>query len=136
MSMYKTFVIEVNLGGFFMIEELRAIVGYNEKIFYEGKPDKKCYIFESIFNPLLPFALLWGILDISIVGGVFKFGSGNMLFFFIPFILLHMMPVWIYLGGILFTARRYKNTAYIVTDRAIYIAGGVFTRNITTKSYF
>ena len=46
-----------------------------------------------------------------------------------------MMPVWIYLGGILFTARRYKNTAYIVTDRAIYVSGGVFTKNIDTKPF-
>ena len=49
--------------------------------------------------------------------------------------LLHLMPVWIYLGGILFTARRYKNTAYIVTDRAIYVSGGVFTRTINTKPF-
>ena len=29
-----------------------------EKILYEGKPDKKCFIFESLFNPLLPFAII------------------------------------------------------------------------------
>ena len=119
-----------------MIEELRAIVGSNEKILYEGKPNKKCYIFESIFNPLLPVALLWAIIDFSILGGVFfTKQANNMLFFIIPFMLLHMMPVWIYLGGILFTVRRYKNTEYIVTDRAIYISGGVFTRNINAKPF-
>lgn len=119
-----------------MLEELKAIVGSNEKILYEGKPNKKCYIFESIFNPLLPFALLWAIIDLGILGGsFFAEDSGNMLFFIIPFMLLHMMPVWIYLGGILFTAKRYKNTAYIVTDRAIYVSGGVFTRNINAKPF-
>ena len=119
-----------------MIEELKAIVGSNEKILYEGKPNKKCYIFESIFNPLLPFALLWAIIDFGILGGAFFAKDfGNMLFFIIPFMLLHMMPVWIYLGGILFTSRRYKNTAYIVTDRAIYVSGGVFTRNINAKPF-
>lgn len=119
-----------------MIEELKTIVGSNEKILYEGKPNKKCYIFESIFNPLLPFALLWAIIDFSVISGVvFAEDSGNMLFFIIPFMLLHLMPVWIYLGGILFTARRYKNTAYIVTDRAIYVSGGVFTRNINAKPF-
>ena len=119
-----------------MLEELKAIVGPNEKILYEGKPNKKCYIFESIFNPLLPFALLWAIVDLGILGSAFfAQDSSNMLIFFIPFLLLHMMPVWIYLGGILFTVRRYKNTAYIVTDRAIYISGGVFTRNINVKPF-
>lgn len=119
-----------------MLEELKAIVGSNEKILYEGKPNKKCYIFESVFNPLLPFALLWAIIDLGILGGAFfSQESNNMLFFLIPFMLLHMMPVWIYLGGILFIARRYKNTAYIVTDRAIYVSGGVFTRNINAKPF-
>ncbi len=118
-----------------MLEELKATVGSNEKILYEGKPNKKCYIFESIFNPLLPFALLWAFFDFSVLGGAFSEGSSNMLFFIIPFMLLHMMPVWIYLGGILFTVRRYKNTTYIVTDRAIYVSSGVFTRNINTKSF-
>lgn len=119
-----------------MIEELKTIVGSNEKILYEGKPNKKCYIFESIFNPLLPFALLWAIIDFSVLGGaLFTDDSGNSLFFIIPFMLLHMMPVWIYLGGILFTTRRYKNTAYIITDRAIYVSGGVFTRNISAKPF-
>lgn len=119
-----------------MLEELKAIVGSNEKILYKGKPNKKCYIFESVFNPLLPFALLWAIFDLGILGSAFfAQDSNNMLFFLIPFMLLHMMPVWIYLGGILFTVRRYKNTAYIVTDRAIYVSGGVFTRNINAKPF-
>ena len=105
-----------------MIEELKNIIGQNEKILYEGKPNKKCYIFESIFNPLLPFALLWAIIDFGILGGVFATGEGSgMLFFIIPFMLIHLMPVWIYLGGVLFTTIRYKNTAYIVTDKAICI---------------
>ena len=119
-----------------MIEELKAIVGSNEKILYEGKPNKKCYVFESIFNPLLPFALIWGIIDFGIIGAsFFAKGDGNVLFFIIPFMLLHLMPVWIYLGGILFTAKRYRNTAYIVTDKAIYVSGGVFTHNINTKPF-
>ncbi len=119
-----------------MIEELKAIIGSNEEILYEGKPNKKCYIFESIFNPLLPVALLWAIFDFGILGGtVLGGGANNMAFFIIPFMLLHLMPVWIYLGGVLFSSLRYKNTAYIVTDRAIYVSGGVFTRNVNAKPF-
>lgn len=119
-----------------MMEELKLVVGSDEKILYEGKPNKKCYIFESIFNPLLPFALIWAIIDFGIIGGTFFVeGATNLLFFIIPFMLLHLMPVWIYLGGILFTIRRYKNTAYIVTDRAIYVSTGVFARTINTKPF-
>ena len=118
-----------------MIEELKAIIGSNEKILYEGKPNKKCYIFESIFNPLLPFVLVWAIIDFGVLGATFLGNSGASSLFIISFMLLHLMPVWMYLGGILFTVKRYKNTAYIVTDRAIYVSGGVFTRNFNVKPF-
>ncbi len=38
-----------------MVEELKSMVGLDETVLYEGKPEKKCFIFESIFNTLLPF---------------------------------------------------------------------------------
>ena len=41
-----------------MENDLKQLVGNNEKIMYEGRPNKKCFLFESIFNPLLPFALI------------------------------------------------------------------------------
>lgn len=119
-----------------MIEELKAIIGANETILYEGKPNKKCYFFESIFNPLLPFALVWGIIDFGVIGAsLFTGGAGKATTYIILFMLVHLMPVWMYLGGVLLTARRYKNTAYIVTNKAIYVSGGVFTHNINTKPF-
>lgn len=45
------------------------------------------------------------------------------------------MPVWLYLGGVLLTFRRYKNTYYIVTDRSIYISSGVFSKRYDTKPF-
>ncbi len=49
-----------------MNNELKKLIGEGEKILYEGKPNKKCFIFESIFNPMMPFAILWGIFDFGI----------------------------------------------------------------------
>ena len=119
-----------------MENDLKALVGSNEKIMYEGRPNKKCFLFESFFNPLLPFALIWGIVDIAILGTVFaQDDSSEMLGFIIPFILLHMMPVWIYLVGVLLTWRRYKNTYYIVTDSAVYVSSGVFSKSYNTKPF-
>jgi len=119
--------------------DLKNLVGTNEKIMWEGKPNKKCFIFESIFNPLMPFALIWAIIDFGIIGfGAFEAitdGESNMLFFLIPFFALHLMPVWIYLGGVLMSRKRYNNTYYIVTDRSIYMSSGVFTKKIQTKPF-
>ena len=118
------------------MEDLKAIVGEDETIFYEGKPDKKCFIFESIFNPLLPFALLWAIIDFGIIGSTFFADEmKEMILFIVPFFLIHLLPVWIYLGGILFTIRKYKNTYYIVTDKALYVSEGVFRKSILRKSF-
>lgn len=119
-----------------MKDELKKLVGENEKILYEGKPNKKCFIFESIFNPLLPFALIWAIIDFGIIGvSFFQSDSSEILFFMIPFMILHLMPVWIYLGGALLTFIRYKNTEYIVTDNAIYVSGGIFSKTFNTKPF-
>ncbi len=119
-----------------MINELKRLVGPDERILYEGKPNKKCYIFESIFNPMLPIAILWAVIDFGILGSTLFSGNiGGMSIILIPFMFLHLMPVWIYLSGVLFSFRKYKNTSYIVTDRAIYVSSGLFTRNISTKPF-
>jgi uncharacterized membrane protein YdbT with pleckstrin-like domain len=114
-----------------MVEELRSMVGMDEDILYEGKPDKKCFIFESILNPLLPVAIIWAVLDMSFMG----FAVGGMQKIMIPFMLIHMMPVWIYLGGVIFSFRRYKNTYYVVTDHAVYVSSGIFTMNLQEKTF-
>ena len=93
-----------------MVEELKSMVGMDETILYEGKPDKKCFIFESIFNPLLPFAIIWAVFDLGFIG----IGTGPMKVFMIPFMLFHMMPVWLYLAGVIFSFKKYRNTYYIV----------------------
>lgn len=119
-----------------MVEDLKALVDEKEHIMYEGKPNKKCFIFEAIFNPLLPFAIIWLIFDGMFIGiASFSGDISKLAFFLIPFFLLHLMPVWLYLGGIIFTVKRYKNTYYIVTDRAVYISGGVISKHIQNKPF-
>lgn len=114
-----------------MVEELKNMVGSDETVLYEGKPDKRCFIFESIFNPLLPIAIIWAVFDIGFLG----LGAGEFQPILTPFMLFHMMPVWIYLFGVIFAFRKYKNTYYIVTDHAVYISSGIFTMNLEAKTF-
>ena len=119
-----------------MENDLKQLVNENEKILYEGSSNKKCFIFESIFNPMMPFALLWGIIDFVILGTTLHFSHyTNINIVIIPFMLFHLMPVWFYLGGVLFTIRRYKNTYYIVTDNGIYVSGGIFSKTYKHKPF-
>lgn len=120
--------------------ELELMVGKNEKILWQGKPNKRCFILEGIFNPLLPFALIWFLFD-SVFAAAFVGGdiiSGELSVFsigFLIFMLFHMMPVWIYLGGVLFVFRRYQHTEYIVTDKGVYISGGLFSYTCNMKPF-
>lgn len=113
-----------------MVEELKNMISSDEQIFYEGKPDKKCFLFEAIINPMLPFAIVWALFDSIFL----KFGFGAFPLFWV-FLLFHMFPVWMYLGGVIFSFRKYKNAYYIVTDRALYVSSGVFTVNLNTKPF-
>ena len=91
-----------------MKNELKMMIGSEETILYEGKPDKKCFLFESIFHPLLPVAIIWAIFDLSFFN---QMGIVGMQTFLVPFMLLHMMPVWIYLFGVIFSIRKDQNTS-------------------------
>ncbi len=117
--------------------QLESIVGRNEQVLWRGKPHKQCFILESIFNPFLPFALIWFIFDSFFI---FAFTSGakgaeGLLTIFVPFMLIHLMPVWIYLGGVLLTFLKYKNTEYLITDKSIYISGGAINYKEMSISY-
>ncbi len=106
--------------------KLRQIVNPAERILWEGKPNFKCFVLESIFNPMLFLALLWGGIDSFIINAATKTGDEELLFL-IFFFALHLMPVWIYLGGVLGCVFNYLNTAYIITDKRIYLSSGIIS---------
>ena len=60
--------------------DLELMVGKDEEIFWRGKPNKLCYILEGMFNPMLPFALLWLAFDsmfiVGIINGNAQLGAG------------------------------------------------------------
>ena len=122
---------------------LESQIGPNEHILWSGNKNKKVSVMESIFNPMLPFAALWGIIDFGILytaaASSNHFSSSGkdkgILGFMIPFIFLHLMPVWLYLGGVMTSSMRAKNTRYCVTDQAVYIQHGIFNTISERISY-
>ena len=112
----------------------------DEVILWKGKPNKSVYIKERIFTPFALFALIWMVIDLGIIFGAF-FGTGafeamgTMKVILIPFFLLHMMPVWIYFGRIIFSVSSWKNTEYMVTDKAVYHLSGVFQTKCDRKTF-
>ncbi len=120
---------------------LELMVGNDETVLWRGKPNKKCFILECIFNPMLPFAIVWALFDSVFIGALMFVDKseggigGGMLLGILAFFTLHLMPVWIYLGGVLLSFRKYKNTTYIITDKGIYVSGGTFTYNYEMKPF-
>lgn len=119
--------------------ELLALITEGENILWEGRPNKRCFILEAIFNPFLPIAFLWGLIDSGFIyvamNGNFQNGNEPLGLMLIGFFALHLMPVWIYLGGVIFSFLRYKNTSFAVTDQAVYVSGGILTQNFERKPF-
>ena len=47
--------------------KLREQISTGERVLWEGKKDTKVSVFEAIFNPLMPFALIWFIFDMGFI---------------------------------------------------------------------
>ena len=103
-----------------------------ETILWRGKPKKSAYIAGRSLT-LLPVAVIWLIFDLGFIGGAFA--SGEMMWVLLPFFVLHLMPVWIWLGSMLTAGKRWQNTMYYVTNRRIIIQSGFLAVNEKTMFY-
>ena len=105
------------------------VVTSNERVLWRGKPNAMSYVLANMVK-MLPIALVWLIFD-----GTFIFflatgmSSGDIplgiLAFVIPFFLLHLAPVWIWIGKTIKAAREVRNLEYAITDKRIIIRSGM-----------
>lgn len=116
-----------------MIDLRELIQNTGETVLWEGRPKKSVTILEGIFNPMLFFSLIWGAIDFLVIGGITM--TGEMQAFILLFMLIHLMPVWFYLFGVLGVFFRWKNTRFMVTDRGLYVSGGLFSFNYEMKPW-
>ena len=105
------------------------VLNTDEKVLWRGAPNPKSYVLAAMVK-MMPIALIWLIFD-----GTFIFflatgmSSGDIplgiLAFIIPFFLLHLTPVWIWIGKTIKAAREVKNLEYAITDKRIIIRSGM-----------
>lgn len=108
---------------------IEDVVNDNEKLLWRGKPNAKSYVLANMLK-MLPIALIWLVFD-----GTFIFfiatGMKNgdiplgILGFIVPFFLLHLAPVWIWIGKTVKAVREARNLEYAITDKRIIIRSGV-----------
>ena len=106
-----------------------------EQVIWSGKPKRNAFIINKSMV-MMPFALLWLLIDGGFIVGMVASGEiGEMLFFIIPFFAIHLMPVWIWLSNVLTANKKWKNTEYAITDKRIIIKGGFVGYDIKSIYY-
>ena len=108
--------------------EVKDILGEDEEILLSLSPNKRTYVFEALLKGL-PLALIWGAIDIFAIimminGGVFS-SIGITVLFVILFFAIHLIPVWIYIGGVVKKITQFKNISYTFTDKRIIVRSGL-----------
>ncbi len=118
-------------------DDLKSMMN-NERIVWSGRPKKSCFVLECIFNPMLIFAFIWFMFDFMFISQIFSSDLSELdssVWMFVGFFALHLMPVWIYLGGVIFSFRKLKNTEYAITDKGIYSTNGCFSKQYNFKPF-
>lgn len=117
---------------------LEKFVEADEKILWQGKPDRTAHILAQVFK-MLPIAIIWlafdsALIAIMAVGGVFGKMPVIALVFICLFFVFHLFPVWVWIWNIITAGRRQKNTEYVFTDKRIILKSG--TVGITVNSVY
>lgn len=103
---------------------LDNIIIKGEQIIWRGKPKKSAFIINKVLT-MLPIAIIWLMLDLGFIASAFSATNfKEIVGFIIPFFILHLMPVWIWLSNVLTANKKWKNTEYAVTDKRIIIMSG------------
>jgi membrane protein YdbS with pleckstrin-like domain len=115
-----------------MPSTIRNLLDTNEQIIWEGKPDKVTYV---IGSPVFyVFAFIWGAFDFGFISTFLSAGSGSgfgkMGFFLVPFFLMHLMPVWIAIGGPIYRAINWNYINYVITQKRVYVESGIIGRDV------
>ena len=97
--------------------------------FGAAKPNAKSYVLAAMLK-MLPIAIIWLIFDGAFIVGI-SIGMSHgqiplsLLGFIIPFFLLHLMPVWMWIFNTVKAFKEVKNLEYAITDRRVIIRSGV-----------
>ena len=107
--------------------KVEDILEEDEEILVSLTPNKKVYILEAIFRGL-PIALLWGGIDTFIIIMMSRSGFFELSFavlFVVFFFAIHLIPVWMYIWGIVKRTMDYKNLQYYLTNKRIILRNGL-----------
>ena len=108
---------------------IEDVVSADEKVLWRGKPNAKSYVLAAMVK-MLPIAIIWMLFDGTFIFFIARgMAQGEVplaiLGFIIPFFLIHLTPVWIWIVKTVKASREVKNLEYAITDKRIIIRSGV-----------
>ncbi len=113
--------------------QIKNMLSETEKVVWFGKPQKKCHILGAVLK-MLPIAIIWILVDAFMIGAIVKVGvfeeAPITKYILIPFFLIHLAPVWLWIAGIIKAYAGYKNITYCVTNERIIIKQGLIANDI------
>ena len=92
---------------------IEDVLNADEKVLWRGKPNPKSYVLAAMLK-MMPIALIWLIFDGTFItfitiGMINEWIPTVILAFIIPFFLLHLTPVWLWIGKTIKAAREVRN---------------------------
>lgn len=103
-------------------QQLKLALMPDENLIWKGKPKRAAHILNCIFSKMFPFALLWLCFDVFFISIMASTGDiGGMFAFIVPFFAIHLMPVWIWLFGVIKSVAKSGYNTYAITDKRILI---------------
>ncbi len=109
--------------------KIEDILDKDEQILWQQTPKKSAYIWSRILT-MLPIVILWLIFDgtfvaIAIATGMLDGIPTIAVAALGVFFALHLLPVWIWIAGIIRGVAEHKNVHYVVTDKRLMVRSGI-----------
>ena len=105
------------------------ILADDEEVLWRDKPDKKAHIAAAVVKSL-PITLLWLAIDCGFIVGIsIAITKGcaplAVLGFIVPFFLVHLAPVWMWVANLVKSVAELKTIEYVFTDKRIIVRSGL-----------
>ena len=109
------------------LQNIDEILSDDERLLWKGKPKKSAYVLNA-FMHMLPFALIWLVVDVGFIIMLTQIGAELPTFAIIilcVFFAFHLLPVWIWISNVITANKAHKNLEYAFTDKRIIVKSGI-----------
>lgn len=114
---------------------LEKVIDPDERVLWSGRPHALLYI---IGNPLIYLvAIAWLMFDLNFIRMFTSISSltsngSSITGAFVPFIILHLFPVWYAIGSLIYRAIAWHKVEYAFTNKRVYRGSGIFGADVSS----